>query len=302
MGTVLEEIKTFVEVVRQGSFTKAAESMNLSRSVISKKLTELEHSLNVRLLNRTTRRLSLTEAGERLFERAQQSLTHIDEAVAEVSSLNQEPRGRLYVNLPMSFGIVHIAPLISEFRTRYPLINIELSFEDRKVDVIDPGYDVSIRIANLQDSTLTARRLCTCKHLIVAAPSYLEAKGTPITPEDLTNSHTIASFRYQDFALEWQFKNKTGVHNIKLAPTIVANNSLALKEVVVGGAAIARMPTFLIAPEIANGKLMVLLPEYECPTREISMVYPKREYLAIKTRAFIDFIAEKITDPPHWDK
>ncbi len=298
---MLEEIKVFVAVARQGSFTKAAESMNLSRSVISKKLTELERSLNVRLLNRTTRRLSLTEAGERLFERAQQSLAHIDEAIAEVSSFNQEPKGRLYVNLPMSFGLIHIAPLISEFRTRYPLINIELNFEDRKVDVINPGYDVSIRIANLQDSTLTARRLCTCRHLIVAAPSYLEAIGAPTHPKDLSNGHIIASFRYQDSALEWQFKSKTGEQNIKLASTIVANNSLALKEIVMGGAAIARMPTFLMAPEIANGKLMALLPEYECPTREIYVVYPKREYLAIKTRAFIDFIAEKIPDPPYWD-
>lgn len=292
---MLEDVRNFVTVVQAGSFTRAADVLDTSRSVISKRLSDLEDLLGVRLLNRTTRRLSLTEAGERFYQQSHIGLTHIDDAMDEVRSLNREPRGRLYINLPMSFGILHVAPHIPEFRKRYPLIQVELSFEDRKVDVIEPGFDVSIRIGVLEDSSLVARKLASCPHWIVASPEYLKQQGTPQTPTDLTDNHTIASFRLQDSALEWEFTDSIGnASNVKLNAGIIANNSLAIKEIVLAGGAIARMPSFTVAQEVAEGQLINLFADLETITKSIYVVFPKREFMPAKTRAFIEFMGEKV--------
>lgn len=297
---MLEEIRNFVAVVQGGSFTRAAEDLGTSRSVISKRLSQLEDHLGVRLLNRTTRRLSLTEAGERFYQECSSSLCSIDAAVDEVRSLNREPRGRLYVNLPMSFGILHVAPLIPRFMTQFPLIQVELNFDDRKVEVINPGFDVSIRIGELDDSSLAARRLSSCNHCVVAAPAYLEQYGIPQTPQDLIH-HRIASFRYQDSALEWEFENRTGQQtSVKLEGNVIANNSLAIKEIVLGGAAIARMPNFLLGRELVDGKLINLFPELNTTRRSIYAVFPRREFMPAKTRAFIEFLAQELEEPPWW--
>ncbi|AUM13338.1 LysR family transcriptional regulator [Ketobacter alkanivorans] len=291
---MLEEIRNFVAVVEAGSFTGAAEALGSSRSVLSKRLSLLESHLGVRLLNRTTRSLSLTEAGERFYQECSNSLGSIDAAVDEVRSMNREPRGRLFVNLPMSFGILHIAPLIPRFLVQFPLVQIELNFDDRKLDVIEPGFDISIRIGELGNSSLTARRLGTCNHLVVAAPAYLEQHGVPQSPEDLTH-HRIASFRFQDSALEWAFEDEQGITTvIKLKADIVSNNSLALKAIVLGGTAIARVPSFLLEEEVAEGKLINLFPGLTRTQRSIYAVFPRREYMPAKTRAFIEFIAREL--------
>ncbi len=292
---MLEDVRNFVTVVQAGSFTRAAEVLDTSRSVISKRLSDLEDHLGVRLLNRTTRRLSLTEAGERFYQQSQIGLTHIDDAMDEVRSLNREPRGRLYINLPMSFGILHVAPHIPEFRRRYPLIQVELNFEDRKVDVIEPGFDVSIRIGDLEDSSLAARKLAPCPHWIVASPSYIKRHGKPNEPADLARNHIIASFRLQESALEWAFTDREGnTINIKLSAGIIANNSLAIKEIVLAGGAIARIPSFIVAREVAEGRLINLFPDLETITKSIYVVFPRREYMPAKTRAFIEFMGEKV--------
>lgn len=301
---MLEEIRVFVTVVQAGSFTQAADTLDLSRSVISKKISALESSLGVQLLNRTTRRLSLTEAGELFYQHSRSGLGSIEEAVNEVSSLNTEPRGRLYINLPMSFGVEHIAPLIPEFLKRYPGVRIDMNFDDRKVDMIDPGFDVSIRVADLKDSSLAARRLGPCHHLIVASEEYLKTYGKPCVPNELSSGHHIANYRLQDSALEWIFVNKKSgdSETIHLDANITVNNGIAQKHLVLGGSAIARMPTFLIGREVANGKLVNLFPEFYPLKKSIFALFPKREYMPAKTRLFIDFLVEKISDPPLWDK
>lgn len=298
----LDDIRHFIAVVQTGSFTRAADTQNTSRSVISKRLSLLEEALGVRLLNRTTRRLSLTEAGEQFYRQCRDGLGQLDAAIDDVRSLNREPRGLLRVNLPVSFGILHVAPLIPEFRRRYPGIRVDLDFEDRKIDMIEPGFDVSIRIADLEDSTLVARPLARCRHRVVAAPAYLQRHPAPATPADLLQDHTIASYRHQDSALEWQFLDAGG-HNqrVRLQADITANNSLALRDIVLGGAALARMPTFLVGPDLAAGRLVALLPHLETLDKRIHVVYPQREYLPAKSRAFIEFLGEKISDPPGWD-
>lgn len=300
---MLDEIRVFVEVVKAGSFTGAAEPLALSRSLISKKLSALEKTLGVRLLNRTTRRLSLTEAGELFYQHCGSGLATINEAVDQIHAMSSEPRGRLYVNLPVSFGVAHVASIIPEFLEKYPSIDIDLHFEDRRVDVIAPGYDISIRVAELEDSTLVARKLAVCKHLVVASPAYLRRYGNPKAPQDLREGHRIASFRLQDSSLQWDFFNKAGdEEQVKLSAGTVTDNSLALREIVLGGGGIARIPTFLIGPDVKNGKLVRLFPDWQVLTKPIYAVYPKREYLPSKTRVFLDFLAEKISDPPWWDE
>lgn len=299
---MLDDIKNFVAVVRSGSFTQAAETLDISRSVISKKISSLETTLGVRLLNRTTRRLSLTEAGELFYQHCRQGLQHIDEAIDEIHSLSNEPRGRLYVNLPMSFGILHIAPLIAGFLRRYPGIQVDMNFEDRKVEVIEPGFDVSIRIADLQDSSLSARRLAPCRHVVVAAPDYLKEHGKPESPLALQTGHTIASYRLQESSQEWLFSTPTGESlAIQLTPGILANNSLALREIILAGGGIARMPSFIVGQDLKNGSLVNLFPELSTLEKTIYAIFPKKEFMPSKTRAFIDFLVEKISDPPRWD-
>lgn len=291
---MLEEIRNFVAVVQAGSFTRAADELEASRSVISKRLSQLEDQLGVRLLNRTTRRLSLTEAGEQFYQACSSSLGSIEAAVDEVRSLNREPRGRLYVNLPMSFGILHVAPLIPRFMAAFPLVHVELNFDDRKVDMIDPGFDVSIRVGELDDSSLAARRLGDFQHWVVASPAYLQANGTPRTPKDLTD-HRIASFRLQTSALEWAFTDQKGnTETVALAGYIVANNSLAIKEIVLGGGAIARMPSFYLDREVEAGTLVRLFPGLSSTAGSMYAVFPRREYMPAKTRAFIDFLVQAL--------
>jgi len=300
---MLEEIKVFVAVVNAGSFTLAAATLETSRSLISKKLTELEARLGVQLLNRTTRRLSLTEAGEQFFKRCSLSLNDIDQAVDEVLSLSGEPRGRLYVNLPMSFGILHIAPLVGEFVKRYPSIQLDLNFDDRKVEMIEPGFDLSIRIADLKDSSLAAKRLGPCHHVVVASPAYIKQYGCPSSPDAIgVPPHLVASYRFQASPVEWHFKDaKNNSTRVKVAPSIIANNSLAIREIVLSGTAVARMPTFVVGADLAAGRLVNLFPGLKTSSISIYAVFPTRENLPNKTRVFIDFLAEKIQLIPWWD-
>ncbi len=300
---MLDDIRIFVEVVKAGSFTGAAEVLSLSRSLISKKLGALERVLGVRLLNRTTRRLSLTEAGEHFYHHCQNGLLTIDEAVDQIHAMSAEPRGRLYVNLPVSFGVTHIAPYIPEFLEAYPNIDIDMHFDDRRVDVIAPGFDVSIRVAELEDSTLVARKLGVCRHLIVASPAYVERNGEPVSPQELVEGHRVAAYSLQDASLQWSFTDINGKSEVvKLKASIYADNSLALRKIVLGGAAIGRMPTFLVGPDVKVGKLVVLFPELAVAVKPIYAIYPQRSYLPSKTKVFLEFLAEKISDPPWWDE
>ncbi len=297
----LGDIAVFVQVVRDGSFTKAAERLELSRSVVSKYVTRLEEKLGARLLNRTTRRLSLTEAGRVFYERSRRGLEDIEEAEAEVSRLQEEPRGVLRVNSPMSFGILHVAPALPEFLAAYPEVSIDMNLDDRKVDVIKEGFDISIRITDLPDSSLVARRLAPCRHAIVAAPSYLEKHGTPQAPEDLQD-HNIISYQYQESATEWHFLSADNKQiSVPVSGSIQMNNSLALRKALLEGTGIMRTPTFVVGDDLAAGRLVPLLKNYRTLEVSIYLVYPQRRHLSPKVRAFIDYMAARITSEPYWD-
>lgn len=298
----LTDIAVFAQVVDSGSFTAAAERLSLSKSVVSKYVTRLEDHLGARLLNRTTRRLSLTEVGRVFYERSQRGLQEIEQAEAEVSRLQDKPRGTLRLNTPMSFGIMHIAPALPEFHRRYPEISIDMNLDDRQVDVIEEGFDLSIRISELPDSALVARRLAPCRHVIVASTEYLERNGIPSTPEDLVQ-HNIISYRYQESAREWHFRSSDNrTITVPISGNVQMNNSLALREALLGGMGVTRTPTFVVGGDIQSGLLQPVLTSYEILEVSIYIVYPQRRHLSPKVRAFVEFLAERITDKPYWDK
>ena len=224
---MLDDVSVFVKVVDHGSFTEAAERLELSRSVISKYVSRLERRLGVRLLHRTTRRLSLTEAGETFYYQARSGLEQLDQAVALVSGLANQPVGMLRLNAPMSFGVLHLAPLLPKFMRQYPDVQVDMHLDDRIVDMVEAGYDLSIRVASLADSSLVARKLATVKHTIVASPDYLKREGYPATAADLVH-HNVLLYRYQESANEWVFGQPEGEFSVAVSGNARINNSLAL--------------------------------------------------------------------------
>lgn len=298
----LNDVAVFVQVVESGSFTAAAERLGISKSVVSKQVSRLEERLGARLLNRTTRRLSLTEVGSVFYERSRDGLATIADAELEVSRLQSRPSGTLRLNTPMTFGLMHIAPALPEFMQAYPDVSVDVNLDDRKVDVIEEGFDLSVRISELPDSSLVAKRLATCRHVVVAAPAYLAEHGMPDRPEDLVR-HDVISYRYQESALSWQFRASDGRSvSVPVSGRLRMNNSLALREAMLAGVGIARTPTFVAGEDIRHGRLVPLLTDYESLQVSIFLVYPQRRHLSPKVRAFIEFMSSRLSEPPYWDR
>ena len=297
----LTDIAVFVQVVKSGSFTDAAERLELSKSAVSKFVTRLEKHLGARLLNRTTRRLSLTEAGEVFYERSRRGLEEIEDATAEVSRLQGAPRGTLRINAPMSFGILHLAPAIAEFQATFPDLSIDMNLDDRKLDLVEGGFDLAVRITNMADSSMVARKLAPCRHVICGAPDYFAKRQPPRTPDDLRN-HNIVSYKYQASMTEWDFVSPKGEHlAVAVSSKTQINNSLAIRETLLSGAGLARTPTFIVGEDIRSGRLMPVLTNYTIPEVTVYLVYAHRQNLSPKVRAFVDFMAERIGEPPPWD-
>lgn len=286
----------FVKVVETGSFSAAAQRLALSRSVVSKYVTRLENRLGARLLNRTTRHLSLTEVGRVLYDRSLQGLSEIAEAEAEVLHLQGAPRGTLRINTPMSFGVLHIAPVLPDFLAVYPDLSVDMNLNDQKMDLIEEGFDLAIRISELPDSSLVARRLGPCRHVVCATPEYFKRNGKPRTPEDL-RKHNIITYRYQDSANEWRFLSPEGKYiSVPVSGSIQMNNSLALRESLLQGSGITLTPTFVVGADIRAGKLQSILNNYRTLESSIYVIYPQRRYLSPKVRVFVDFMIERMSD------
>jgi DNA-binding transcriptional LysR family regulator len=243
----------------------------------------------------------LTEAGKTFFARSQRGLQEIETAEAEVSRLQETPRGKLRLNAPMSFGILHIAPALPDFGAQYPELAVEMSLDDRQIDLVEEGFDLAIRIAELPDSSMIARRLGPCRHVACASPDYLEQHGTPRIPDDLRN-HNALTYRYQETPNEWRFVSPDGrFTSVPVTGSIQMNNSLALREAALRGAGIMLTPTFIVGNDIKSGKLKAVLTDYRAQEISIYAIYPERRHLSPKVRAFIDFMKERLSDPPYWD-
>lgn len=292
----------FAQVVDSRSFSAAAARLGLSKSAVSKQIAKLEDRLGARLLNRTTRTLSPTDAGQDFYERCIRVAREVEEAERAITHLSAEPRGLLRLNAPASFGREYVAPLVPEMLARWPELRIEATFEDRFVDVVGEGFDLVIRITRLQDSSLVARRLAPCRRLVCAAPAYLERHGVPQTPADLAR-HDCVLYSYATDQNEWEFVGPDGrVEAVRVDGRLRANSAEVTLAALRAGAGLALSPDFIVGPDIAAGRLVPLLTGYENPFGAIYAVWPHNRNLAPKVRAVVDFLVERFSEEPIWER
>lgn len=295
------QMQIFAQAVKEGSFSSAARLLNLTPSAVSKQIGALEDRLGVRLLNRTTRQLKLTEAGARYFDHSLRILSEIEEAESEVGGMRDTPRGLLRINAPVVMGARQIAPLMTEFQTRYPDIKVEMNLSDIRVDLIENGEDVALRVGELTDSSLIARKLCPISRLVIAAPSYLEKHGQPQTPEALLD-HNCTTYNQPLKLNAWEFNNCPGHKTVTVKGSFVSNNGEAHYYAALSGLGVTRLATYLVSDRLQRGELVPILTEYTPPTGAfLWAVYPPTRYVPPKVRVFIDFLLEKLTPVPPWD-
>jgi DNA-binding transcriptional LysR family regulator len=301
MSQDLGAMALFARVVETGSFTGAAAQLGLSKSSVSKQVSRLEARLGTRLLNRTTRRLSLTEAGQAFFEGCQRVVAEAAAAEQAVTHLAAAPRGVLRVNAPMSFGVLHVAPAVPELLAACPELALDLTLNDRRVDLIEEGYDMAIRIGALGDSSLIARRLAPSHRMLCAAPAYLARHGRPEAPEDLAD-HDCLVYSYQTLGREWRLRSPAGERRVRIAGRLAVNNGDALLAAALAGQGIVFLPSFIAGEALRGGGLERLLPAWrDAEETGVHAVYPAGRNLAPKVRVFIDFLAARFGDPPYWD-
>ncbi|MGL4579188.1 MAG: LysR substrate-binding domain-containing protein [Shewanella xiamenensis] len=283
----------FVTVVECGSFSAAGQKLGLSKSAISKRITQLEQHLGIQLLQRTTRSLSLTDAGARYFEYIRPAVQLTQEGLDAISELQQTPRGNLRISVPMVFGRRYIAPLIAEFLRRYPDIQLQMQMDDKTTDLIAGGFDLAIRIGELPDSSLIARKIAPCLSVICASPAYLAQHGLPMTPSALTQHNCLFYSYFQD-GVEWSFHGPDGVQRVQPKGNYQVNNSDAIQQACLDGLGIANLPRFIVEPDLQAGHLQALLTDYPLPEHGIYAVYPQRKYLPTKVTVLIKFLMEKL--------
>ena len=290
-----QRLTLFSAIVQAGSISKAAATLGMGKSVVSRQLAKLEDELGVRLIQRSTRRLTLTEIGELVFAEAH----HIDRALANIEQLTEqhqsEVRGRLRVTCPRPLGQRYLVPLLVEFTTTYPKIEVALTVDDRMVDLINDHIDVALRVAHLEDSTLVARKLCDNPRVLAAAPSYLARRGTPEQPVDLLHHDCLLYSIGARVFDEWGF-TKDGVSTpLRVPSKLQMNDGMALAAAAVAGGGLTLIDRLLVAHELACGSLVPILPEYELRAGQpVYAVYPARPWLARKTSTFVAFLQERL--------
>ncbi|WP_256661879.1 MULTISPECIES: LysR family transcriptional regulator [Gammaproteobacteria] len=292
----LQQLSSFLAVVRAGSFVGAAEATNLSKAAISRHVGELEASLGIRLLHRTTRRLSLTEDGQRFHTRAIELVAAFDELETETISRGAEAAGVLRINAPVSFGLLHLAPLWPRFVDANPKVQLDVDLNDRVVDLVEEGYDIAVRITNLADSQLIGRRLTTTRIVLCASRDYLEAHGHPRTPQDLA-THRIVAYSYWTGRDDWRFTGPAGEEHVRISPHIRTNSGDTCRIAALAHQGIVLQPDFLIGEDLKQGRLVELMPEYRSLTLGIHAVYPSRKHLPMKTRRILDFLVDAFASP-----
>jgi DNA-binding transcriptional LysR family regulator len=295
------EMGVFVRVVEDESFSSAARNMKLTPSAVSKLIGRLEDRLGARLLNRTTRRLSLTEEGHAFYQRCVPILSAIEEAERAVTELHSEPRGLLKINASTAFGQYHIEHLIPDFLALYPDLRIQLTLSDSLVNLVEEEVDVAIRIADMPDSSLIARKLAPARRMVTASPAYLEKFGTPQTPDDLVD-HNCLTLSFETSLNQWEFKGEGGPRRIRVSGNFETNNATALHSAALDGLGLMRTANFIAMSDIRRGALVPVLEDYETEgNANIYAVYPHNRHLSPKVRAFIDLLTDTFTPVPPWE-
>lgn len=291
------EMQAFAAVIDAGSFIGAADALGRSKAAVSRYVSELEARLGVRLLHRTTRRLSLTPEGEVFLSRCRDVLSKLEEAEAEITSQGDTARGLLRVNVPVTFGIRRLAPLWGAFRDRHPQVRLDITLADRVVDLVEEGYDLAVRIGRLGSSSLVARRLAVTRLLICASPGYLKARGIPTDPGQLAE-HAVIGYSYGSAGDEWQLEGPEGAVSVRTRPCIHTNNGDTCRAAALADQGIILQPDFVVGDDIEEGTLVELMPEYSAGELGVHVIYPSRTHIAPKVRALIAFLAEYLAQTP----
>jgi DNA-binding transcriptional LysR family regulator len=291
-----QALSTFARVVETGSFVRAAGRLGMSVSAVSRQISELEAHLGVRLLNRTTRRLSLTEAGQAFYERSVQLLADLDEAETALTSQAVVPRGTLRLTCSASFGARHLAPAMAAFADRYREMRFDAELSERVVDLVDEGFDIAVRIGGTGAQNVVARKVGATRIICCAAPAYLKRRGVPKSPEELT-VHDCLTYEYLPNRNVWAFRDRRGnERSVRIDGPMHANNGRFLEALAVAGAGIVREPAFIVGPDVRAGRLKPILIDFESEPLTIYVVYPSRRHLSAKVRAFTDFLAERFAN------
>ncbi len=287
-------MKMYVAVVEGGSFAAAANRLDVSRAMVSKQMQKLEEHLGTRLMNRTTRRLSMTETGRAFYERSAQIVADVEEAEQIAGQMTRMPQGVLRVTIPLSYGQHRLAASLGAYTQAYPLVQLDIALSDRKVDLVEEGFDVAIRIGALPQSDLIAKKLGAIHSIACAAPAYLARSGTPLTPADLGN-HACLAYSLTGGGADWRFESPDGPVIVPIAGPIKADNGDIIRLAAIGGAGIAFQPGFIVDDDIAAGRLVRVLPGWQSAELGVYAVYPSRKHLSAKVRTFVDFIAAALT-------
>ncbi len=300
----LTSLRVFKAVADTGSFVAAAGALRFSRAAVTKHVNHLEDRLGTRLLQRTTRRVALTEAGARFHERCTHVLADLEEAERDATQANVEPRGTLRANLPYAFGTVHVAPFLAEFHRTYPSLKLELWLSDRFVDLIEETFDLAIRISEtLPPSSLVARRIASCRFVVCGAPSYFQQHGEPRAPDELRTRTCLGYALSSPLDHDWRFICPEGRrHLVRVDGTLRSNSVDLLRAAAVAGAGVAVLPSFVVGEDLKQGRLKAVLTEYALPEYGIFAVYPSRKHLSAKVKAFVDFLVARYGAAPYWDE
>ena len=298
----ISRVGVFLAVVKAQSFAGAARELGITSSAVSKQVQNLEQSLQVKLLNRTTRNVSMTEEGALYYERADRALGDLKEAQEQIYEMKSRPRGPLKVSLPHSLGVKYFGQAVALFAAQYPDVELNINLDERFVDIVNENFDVALRIGSLKDTSLIARRMASCPFVLCASPSYLETNGTPNTPDDLTD-HNVLAYTRNDGLHEWRYENPAGkIGQVGLTGNFKSDSGEILCRAAIEGVGIAILPAFYVAEHLENQELQILLPKYETwPKREIYAVFQPNRYQSQRQRLFVDQLVVTCKQLP-WER
>jgi DNA-binding transcriptional LysR family regulator len=283
------EMQAFVAVADAGSFVKAAEALDVSKAAVSRYIAELESRLGVRLLHRTTRKLSLTPEGEVFHGRCRELLSGVDEAEGEITSKSGEASGLLRINVPFSFGLLHLAPLWAEFMAQHPKVALDVTLADRVVDLVEEGFDMAVRIARLPSSSLVSRPLTSTRMVLCASPAYLRARGHPGHPTELAD-HDVLAYSLLSMGDQWEFAGPEGTAQVKVNPRLRTNSGDTCRLAALRHQGIVLQPTFLVGPDLLAGTLVEVMPAWRSLEFGVYVIYPSRKFVSPKVRLMIEFL------------
>ncbi len=296
-----DSMRAFTKVVEANGFAAAARLMGLSRSVVNKSVINLENELGTRLLNRSTRKVTPTETGLAFYDRAVEILGGLDEAIASITELQDRPIGNLRVNAPMSFGTLHLSPVVAEFMARHPDVHVELMLNDRRIDPIEEGFDVTLRVAEATPSTsLIAREIVSAKRVLCASPDYLNEAGEPSHPTDLKH-HRCLHYGYLSSGSQWRLIGPDSDRSYAIHCVMWSNNGEVLKDAAASHQGIALLPTFIVGAALQQGLLRTVLHEYAPPAITLCALYPRHRHLSAKVQLFVELLHKRFGDRPYWD-